>query len=319
MANDITDAVMLSNFEDGALLEDDLISTNWNENTGNYSGTVTADTTAYMQGAASAKFYATTINDIIYAPPWLTLADGDLPSNFPGKTTGDSFTVCFWKRVSISTNSTLQAGPSRVGKYVWEVKSDVVDGDVPTFNLQLLLRVPNLVWCTHASTLSVNTWYHIAATYDGTTGNYRLSLATAGGTVGTDVTGTTATMIGSAAAMSVYGHSHGAANASPLIQETLTQTTHIDELAVWTSALTTDDIGDIRSGVYGGGAPDPDPEPDPDMPTWPATRPTDYDPDLAWQPGTWVWGSGYVATGGGRWHKQLVALGNQKVYYEERT
>ena len=86
---------------------------------------------------------------------------------------------------------------------------------------------------------------------------------------------------------------------------------------------------DLYFKVWGGiiqipGEPDPDPAPDPDpeIPTpstWPATRPAGYNPDLSWQPGTWVWGPDYVATGGGRWHQQLVCTGNGKVYYEELT
>jgi len=46
--------------------------------------------------------------------------------------------------------------------------------------------------------------------------------------------------------------------------------------------------------------------------------------DSFWQPGVWsgddytdpYWGSGYVATGGGRWGRQLVVAGDNSVYYE---
>jgi len=49
--------------------------------------------------------------------------------------------------------------------------------------------------------------------------------------------------------------------------------------------------------------------------------------DSFWQPGVWsgdvytdpYWGSGYVATGGGRWGRQLVVAGDNSVYYEELT
>ena len=49
--------------------------------------------------------------------------------------------------------------------------------------------------------------------------------------------------------------------------------------------------------------------------------------DLFWQPGVWsgdvytdpYWGSGYVATGGGRWGRQLVVAGDNSVWYEALT
>ena len=49
--------------------------------------------------------------------------------------------------------------------------------------------------------------------------------------------------------------------------------------------------------------------------------------DYFWQPGVWsgdvytdpYWGSGYVATGGGRWGRQLVVAGDNSVWYEALT
>jgi len=49
--------------------------------------------------------------------------------------------------------------------------------------------------------------------------------------------------------------------------------------------------------------------------------------DSFWQPGVWsgddytdpYWGSGYVATGGGRWGRNLVVAGHGLVYYEDYT
>lgn len=69
----------------------------------------------------------------------------------------------------------------------------------------------------------------------------------------------------------------------------------------------------------------PVPTPDDLISFPPSERPDDYDPDLFWQPGEWTdpntyvspsWGTGYVATGGGRWGQNLVVAGNNKVYYE---
>ena len=69
-------------------------------------------------------------------------------------------------------------------------------------------------------------------------------------------------------------------------------------------------------------------EPPPDLPSFPDTRPDDYDPDLIWTPGDWdgdtyvppEWSEPegiYVAAGGGRWCQNLVVAGNQKIYYED--
>jgi len=66
--------------------------------------------------------------------------------------------------------------------------------------------------------------------------------------------------------------------------------------------------------------------PPPDaLPDFPPSRPDDYNPDLPWLPGEWngtyippEWGepTDYVATGGGRWGRNLVVAGNKKIYYE---
>ncbi|MHC4625066.1 MAG: hypothetical protein ACYS4W_14325 [Planctomycetota bacterium] len=62
-----------------------------------------------------------------------------------------------------------------------------------------------------------------------------------------------------------------------------------------------------------------------DLIAFPPSRPDGYDPDLIWTPGEWTdpstyvdpgWGTTYVATGGGRWGQNLVAAGNNLIYYE---
>ena len=67
--------------------------------------------------------------------------------------------------------------------------------------------------------------------------------------------------------------------------------------------------------------------PDPITPTVPEDRPDDYNFDYYWVPGSWD-GDEYtpphfeetptviVAAGGGRWSKQLVCVGQSKIYYE---
>ena len=67
----------------------------------------------------------------------------------------------------------------------------------------------------------------------------------------------------------------------------------------------------------------------PYLPDTPDDRPDAYDPDDFWLPDYWEggqhfppqWGqpgdSKYFATGGGRWGQQLVAVGKDRVYYEE--
>ena len=87
----------------------------------------------------------------------------------------------------------------------------------------------------------------------------------------------------------------------------------MNELLVFNRAITTIEAGQIALGTY---TPPGYVAPSDALSTFPATRPAGYNPDLSWQPGTWVWGPDYVATGGGRWHQQLVCTGNGKVYYE---
>ena len=63
------------------------------------------------------------------------------------------------------------------------------------------------------------------------------------------------------------------------------------------------------------------------LPSFPTTRPDDYDPDLVWVPTGWdddtytppEWDNpdgNYVVAGGGRWGQNLVVCGDNKVYYE---
>ena len=60
--------------------------------------------------------------------------------------------------------------------------------------------------------------------------------------------------------------------------------------------------------------------------TFPTARPGGYEPDLTWQPGYWT-GNVYTPpefaidfqeSGGGRWGQQLVVVGNDRIYYEQR-
>ena len=92
-----------------------------------------------------------------------------------------------------------------------------------------------------------------------------------------------------------------------------------DDLVVFNRAITEEEMTLVGNGTYSGSAPgDPSAPPD-DLATFPIARPADYDPNLYWQPVTWEWGEVPVATGGGRWGQQLVAMGNGKVYYEALT
>ena len=71
------------------------------------------------------------------------------------------------------------------------------------------------------------------------------------------------------------------------------------------------------------GAP-PEPETPDDLTPFPPSCCSVVENDYFWQPGVWsgddytdpYWGSEYVATGGGRWGRQLVVAGDNSVYYE---
>lgn len=95
-----------------------------------------------------------------------------------------------------------------------------------------------------------------------------------------------------------------------------------DELVMFSRDITSDEAEQITLGLFG-------PQPlIPSLATFPSERPYGYDPDLFWQPGEWtgpttyvspLWGSGYVATGGGRWGQNLVVCANKKIYYEPHS
>jgi len=64
-----------------------------------------------------------------------------------------------------------------------------------------------------------------------------------------------------------------------------------------------------------------------DLTPFPPSCCSNTENDYYWQPGVWngdvytdpSWGSGYVATGGGRWGRNLVVAGHGLVYYEDYT
>lgn len=71
-----------------------------------------------------------------------------------------------------------------------------------------------------------------------------------------------------------------------------------------------------------------------DLMAFPMDRPDDYDADAVWVPGLWVGGIGgtytppawgayedgeLVVAGGGRWNKQMIALGHNVIYFEPLT
>jgi len=83
---------------------------------------------------------------------------------------------------------------------------------------------------------------------------------------------------------------------------------------------------DICFWLNGDIVPEPVPETDPpsDIIPFPPSCCSVVENDYFWQPGVWsgddytdpYWGSEYVATGGGRWGRQLVVAGDNSVYYE---
>ena len=97
-------------------------------------------------------------------------------------------------------------------------------------------------------------------------------------------------------------------------------TQQYDDIVLFNRVLSEEEITLIDAGAYEGEGPGgPAPAPIEALPTFPAVRPVDYDPNLFWQPGEFDWGLDFVATGVGRWNQQLIAMGHGKLFYEALT
>jgi len=168
----------LYRFESGALITDSK-----GGNTLTAYNTPTANTTQFVEGAASLDLEST-------SSQYLTISDANLLSGFPCKNgeTNKDFAICCWIRIESAAATTLIAGKYDDTATSFGLTLTTTPAVRMNFGYNSGASTEN---ATHASTLSTATWYHITATYRNSDKGYALRIRDEdGNTVGTDYTGT---------------------------------------------------------------------------------------------------------------------------------
>ena len=145
------------------------------------------DTGDYKEGDACADFE-------VNSNQYLTIADANLASGFPGKN-GEAFTeltVCCWLKLETPRNACI-VGKWSSGKYSWMCYT-LQTGPLRFF--QGYNGGVSAVAVDHATILSLATWYHCTFTYRDSDKAYTIRVVDTNITrVGTDKTGTLANNI----------------------------------------------------------------------------------------------------------------------------
>jgi len=194
------------------------------------------DLVDYKQGSCSARAVLAN-TDRFY------ITDANLDSGFPLKSgeSNKTFSIAFWFYLE------------SVGIGQW-FPSKYASGNF-SFIVQILTSNKlNFQWSsngssadsskTHDSTLSINTWYHVACTYDESDDSFRIRIwdDTAEEILGTDLTGTGGDIYIGTALFRVGTGSSSSPDGN------------IDELVVFDRVLSVADIDAVRAGTYGSGA-----------------------------------------------------------------
>ena len=181
---DDADCVAVYRFEDGALTTD---SRNATPQTLTNSGTVTADTSVFVEGAASSLYNGT--NQYFYRN------DSDLISTFPLKngTTNNICTMCAWVRIDDAPDESTENIIIRKYGGGTDDKRSFSLGISDALAVSLLLGVDggaDLDPHTHGSTLDAATWYFVCGSYENSGETIAIRVrSSAGAVVGTDYTG----------------------------------------------------------------------------------------------------------------------------------
>ncbi len=219
--------ISLYRLENGALTAD-----SQGTNTMTASGSPTANTGDYQEGAGSGSFAAA-------HPDYLSRADASLSADFPGKsgTTNKLATVCFWAKPSSRAAGYTHVvakwgdwdprdwnvGFDNVSSYQWRVKVNFSQG---AFSGRPALA---------------GVWYHVAAVIDDA--NNRLYIRVYDASNGEVYTGTLNEAWGMQ--MSTRAFTIGGSAGDPYFDGLL------DEVVIFGRALSDAEIDDIRDGTYG--------------------------------------------------------------------
>jgi hypothetical protein len=203
---------------------------------------ITANTTYYKEGAASAYFRPVVTSADQTS---LSIVDANLSDEFPGKngTTNKKFSACFWTYIS-----TLPTGTNYWGLLS---KTNWYDGVSP-YGYAVTCRAGGQIALNigdkqllHGSNVAAGRWYHITVTFDNAThtGTIQIWDATAGAALGTKATKTDFSPM----AVSNAGFYVGGMD----VLWYRAMRGFMDEVVVFNDILTDAEIAKIRAGTYG--------------------------------------------------------------------
>ena len=232
MANDFSsdsNCLCLYNCESGALGTDSQGSIDL------ANASIDADTTNFKQGSASAL--ANDLSDQLW------IADASLPAGFPGKsgTTNRTISLCGWIRPAGVEGWHAIASKYSTGdaKRSWALN---MDGAEVKFSLGYNAGASFEEFSHAGVALSANQWYHVAATYNGSSKAWRIRVWDDTGSSVTESTGTgIQTMNLEDTEFTLFGRDD---NIGAMLG-------NIDELVLFDDVLTADEIDQIRAGTYG--------------------------------------------------------------------
>lgn len=203
-----------------------------------------SDAVTYKEGAAAA--YLDTVGEDVFL-----ICDDDLDAGFPLKSsdTNKDISVVFWFRLSsepIVYRTIFEkgrfAGPPPFGTNR-SMSIAVSNSD----QMRLRISSDGTTWNNydHASTLDLNKWYHVAVTYQGSSGDYRIRIwdDNAGAILGSDAVGTAANVSVSTSPLSI--------GSGTFYNDNYAMEGNLDEMVVFDRVITTDEIDQIQKGNYG--------------------------------------------------------------------
>ena len=228
--------VALWTFEEETLVKD-VKGTNHLENNG-----VTAKIDDFKEGAACADFEA-------MQHDWMSIDDDDLSLDFPTRSgttqPGYKISICYWMKLeSYSFAGTM------ISKYLittddrsWRFWINTGKNELSvSLGKKLGDDFDSYLMDAPEKNLALNTWYHVAFTYDDATRNYRVRIwDDATQTIYHDVEGVTFWNVSVTDAPLVFG--------DMLLQSTYFDG-QLDEVAVFKDVLTELEIDQIRQGAY---------------------------------------------------------------------
>jgi len=202
----------------------------------------TSDIATYKEGAAAAYLNALE-KDIFFT------CDDDLDEGFPLRSsdTNKDISVVFWFK--LDSLPELYRTIFHKGRFAGPLGTNRSMSIAVSDSDQMRIRISSdgKAWNNydHASVLDINKWYHVAVTYQGSSGAYRIRIwdDAAGAILGLDKVGIAGNVSLSSSPLSIGS---GTFNNSGYNMDG-----NLDEMVVFDRVITTDEIDQIRKGNYG--------------------------------------------------------------------